>query len=67
MNARKPQVQTPPAPIAGPPAKDSKAADGKGEVGTGGMIGEGDSGQSAADVTEDAPRTTRPGGMIGEG
>ncbi len=33
----------------------------------GGMIGEGTSGEAAADVTEDDPRTTRPGGMIGEG
>lgn len=33
----------------------------------GGMIGEGDSGEPAADVTEDDPRTTRRGGMIGEG
>jgi len=67
MSARKPQVQIRPAPVAGRPGKDSKAADGEGDVGTGGMIGEGDSGQSAADVTEDDPRTTRPGGMIGEG
>lgn len=38
-----------------------------GKVEPGGMIGEGTSGEPAADVTEDDPRTTRPGGMIGEG
>ncbi len=38
-----------------------------GDAGTGGMIGEGTSGEPAADVTEDDPRTTRPGGMVGEG
>ncbi len=34
---------------------------------TGGMIGEGSAGQPADEVTEDEPRTTRPGGMVGEG
>lgn len=38
-----------------------------GEDEAGGMIGEGTSGEPAADVTEDDPRSTRLGGMIGEG
>lgn len=68
MNARKPRSQTPPAPpVADPAAKNSDAANGMCDAGTGGMIGEEYSGHPAADVTEDNPRTTRPGGMIGEG
>ena len=37
------------------------------DMGAGGMIGEGTSGEASAEVTEADPRTSRPGGMIGEG
>lgn len=51
---------------AGPP-QDAKTPAPTNTAEQRGMIGEGTSGEPVADVTEDDPRTTRPGGMIGEG
>ncbi len=66
------QPKTPRRPPTGKPTGPAKpdspqVPNAAGDAETGGMIGEGTSGEPAADVTEDDPRTTRPGGMMGEG
>jgi len=64
----KPAGESVPADTAGGQksqvGKDTKP---QGAQEVGGMIGEGSADQPAAEVTENDPRTTRPGGMVGEG